>query len=200
MTSIASKYRLSAKEMASFLLALLGLVLAFAAAWRTNESLLLDLLVILIFLGPALILHELGHKYAAAVQGFHSEFRVFPILMIGLAAISLTGFAFVLFGGVFLECEKKDVIGKVAIAGPLVNLAISLILIPLWWIDAPLVSFFAEATIIINSLIAAINLIPCPPLDGFKVFIWNKTCWGVSFLAALLMGMALMGIYPFTYL
>jgi len=186
--------------MASFLLALLGLVLAFAAAWRTNESLLLDLLVILIFLGPALILHELGHKYAAAVQGFHSEFRVFPILMIGLAAISLTGFAFVLFGGVFLECEKKDVIGKVAIAGPLVNLAISLILIPLWWIDAPLVSFFAEATIIINSLIAAINLIPCPPLDGFKVFIWNKTCWGVSFLAALLMGMALMGIYPFTYL
>jgi Zn-dependent protease len=197
MTSIASKYRLSAREMASFLLALLGLVLAFAAAWRTNESLLSDLLVVLSFLGPALILHELGHKYAAAIQGFHSEFRAFPFLMLGSAVISFSGFVFVLFGGVFLECEKKDVIGKVAITGPLVNLAISLILIPLWWIDEPLVSLFAEVTIVINSLIAAINLIPCPPLDGFKVFLWNKTCWGISFLAALLMSMVWMGIYSF---
>lgn len=198
MTSIASKYRLSAKELASFLLALLGLLVAFAVAWRTNESLLSDLLVVLSFLGPALILHELGHKYAAAVQGFHSEFRVFPLLMLGSAVVSFSGFVFVLFGGVVFECDRKDVIGKVGLAGPLVNLAISLILIPLWWIDAPLVSLFAEVTIVINSLTAAINLIPCPPLDGFKAFVWNKTYWGISFFAAVLMSMLCMGIYPFS--
>ena len=89
--------------------------------------------VMLIAVGPAFLLHEIGHKIVAKKYGCWAEFRVDPSgLKFGIALVALTGFLFMAPGAVMvagLVTRRQN--GHIAIAGPAVNFGLFLIGIPL---------------------------------------------------------------------
>jgi len=69
--------------------------------------------------------------------------------------------------------------GIISIAGALTNITIAL----LFFIFAPTFTL-TQSIVYINTFLAAFNLLPIPPLDGSKVFYWNKLVWlGMMLLA-----------------
>jgi Zn-dependent protease len=194
MTSVAN--RLSTSEIYGLLIALTGISLAFAIAERSLEMFFVGLL----FFGPGFVLHELGHKFTAQAHGCHAEFKIFPLLLGLSILVSFTGFAFVLFGAVYFSHEEDEisveVVGRVLMSGPLVNIALAgAFLLPLM-AGGPILGWIGLWGLCANAFIAAFNLIPCPPLDGYGVFMWNKLYWALGLLSALLL-LALAFFVPF---
>lgn len=100
------------------------------------------------------VVHELGHSFAAAGLGYR------------LNKITLMPFGAVASGDID-GLKLKDEI-KIALAGPLINLAIGLFFVATWWIFPEIYAFtdvIAEA----NLSLAIINLLPVFPLDGGRV-------------------------------
>ena len=168
-------------------MALIGISLAFAIAERSLEMFFVGLL----FFGPGFVLHELGHKFAAQVHGCVAEFRIFPLLLGLSILVSLTGFAFVLFGAVYFSHEEDglsdEVVGRVLMSGPLVNIGLAGAFLLPFLAGGPILGWIGFLGVWANAFIAAFNLIPCPPFDGFGVFVWNKAYWAMGFVSALLL-------------
>lgn len=100
------------------------------------------------------VVHELGHSFAAAGLGYR------------LNKITLMPFGAVASGDID-GLKLKDEI-KIALAGPLINLAIGLFFVATWWIFPEIYAFtdvIAEA----NLSLALVNLLPVFPLDGGRV-------------------------------
>jgi Zn-dependent protease/CBS domain-containing protein len=114
----------------------------------------------------SVLLHELGHSVIA--------------LRNDIPVQSITLF---IFGGVAQigrEPGSPGVEFRVAIAGPIVSLALAGIFGGLGWVGASIAPFAALATYLayINGSLALFNLIPGFPLDGGRVFraiIWKVT-------------------------
>ena len=98
--------------------------------------LLLSMPVWLIGVGPAFLLHEIGHKLTARRYGCWAEFRADPKgLQFGILLAFVIGFLFMAPGAVMvagLVSRRQN--GHIAVAGPLTNLCLFLIGIPLWGI------------------------------------------------------------------
>jgi Zn-dependent protease len=139
----------------------------------------------------ALTLHEFAHAAAATVQGDRlpratGRLSINPVRHLdplGTLMIFLVGFGWakpVQFRPEALR-SKRFGAALVALAGPLMNLALSLagVLVyrlldawldlgPLGSADSMLTRFFA-LFIAINVILAVFNLIPLPPLDGSRL-------------------------------
>ena len=106
--------------------------------------LLLSMPVWLIGVGPAFLLHEIGHKLAARRYGCWAEFRADPKgLQFGVALSFILGILFMAPGAVMvagLVTRRQN--GHIAVAGPLTNLSLFLIGIPLWGIVLGLTGAF----------------------------------------------------------
>ncbi len=98
--------------------------------------LLLSMPVWLVGVGPAFLLHEIGHKLAARRYGCWAEFRADPKgLQFGILLAFAIGFLFMAPGAVMvagLVSRRQN--GHIAVAGPLTNFCLFLIGIPLWGI------------------------------------------------------------------
>lgn len=119
---------------------------------------------LLVVLGPlcafayvlAILLHEFGHFFAAKARGYAlSRFSFSPY------GVSLSYFGQTL--------ESADEI-FIALAGPVANLATSLLVVALWWIW-PVSYFFTAQFVEISVALALVNLLPAFPLDGGRVFV-----------------------------
>lgn len=126
-------------------------------------------------IAPALILHELGHKFVALHFGLAATFHAaYFWLLLGLV-LKLMRFHFIFFVPAYVA-----VIGMasplehslIAFAGPLVNMI-------LWLGIAALVKYnkiqkkyhhFALITSKVNMFLFIFNMIPIPGFDGSKVF------------------------------
>jgi len=149
--------------------------------WGIMEASIFALLLTASFL-----IHEMAHKIIAQRNRLWAEFRlttwgavitlisVFtPIRLISPGAVMIAGPA------------KRGEIGKISIAGPTINLSISI---------AMLAAAFATSSVVysnlfwwiasFNAFIAVFNLIPFGIFDGQKIFSWNKAVWAVAFVAA----------------
>ena len=152
-----------------------------------NSFTLLGLAVAAFIFSMGFILHELAHKYVAQGFGLWAEFRVnatglilsvlaiiSPIKFIAPGAVMISGFA------------EKDQIGRTAIAGPIVNVIITMALLTLLPVLRQSVMYlpvlFGAG---INALLAVFNLIPFYIFDGRKVYYWNKRYWATLFLVSL---------------
>ncbi len=186
--------RFSSAELYGLLLAVLGISSAFAIADRSIQMFFISLL----FFGPSFVLHEMGHKLTAQAQGRHAEFKLFPYLLILSILVSSLGFALVLFGAVYFECEAEETdreqTARIFLSGPLVNIALAVVFLPFYFSGSPLLSWIGFWGAWANAFIGAFNLLPIPPLDGYQVFLWNKPCWAISLLSAT----ALLAIVIFT--
>jgi len=128
-----------------------------------------------IITGPAVVLHELGHKFVAMAFGLSTEFFA-SYWGLGLGVfLKMVGAPFIIFvpGYVTIPYDTHVLVsGIVAFAGPLMNLAI--------WIAAGIyLKYFklnhkqmilTVLTKKINMFLFIFNMIPFGIFDGAKVF------------------------------
>lgn len=131
------------------------------------------------------LLHELAHKIVAQRYGAWAEFRIFPMGLLLALVFSFVGFVFAAPGAVYIQGRlswKQN--GLVSIAGVVTNISLGAVFFALFLI-APLgpLGQVLQGLATINLFLAVFNLLPIPPLDGYKVLKWNVAIW-VSTLAA----------------
>ncbi len=129
--------------------------------------------------GLGFLLHELSHKLVAQHFGCAAEFRAwdqFLYLAVGLAVF--IGFIFAAPGAVMISgmiTRKEN--GLISVAGPATNYVLAMIFLVLSYLLPQWANVFAIG-FSINVWLGLFNLIPFGPLDGKKVFYWNKIVWG----------------------
>ncbi|MEM1994717.1 MAG: AN1-type zinc finger domain-containing protein [Nitrososphaerales archaeon] len=168
--------------LASILVLLVGLSLG----WRSDLTVLAG--TALIFLA-SFMLHELAHRFSAKRRGLWAEFKLEPYGAL-LTAISIVSpFKIIAPGAVFVVgAAGFDVIGKVALSGPLTNLILMVVLyvarlfVPsdIFWVNIVL-----GYGIYVNAIIAFFNLLPFASLDGRKVLMWSRNVWLLFFALSL---------------
>jgi len=134
------------------------------------------------------ISHELAHKISAKHFGLWAEFRLniigisLTILSIFSPLIKVVSPGTVVVSGV----ANREVIGKIAFAGPLTNIILAFLLY-----SASLHPLCSSTNIALGALlsiwIALLNLIPAGMFDGAKIFWWNKMVWAASFCISLIL-------------
>jgi Zn-dependent protease len=117
---------------------------------------ILGLLTTVLFFGSVLA-HELGHSYLALRNN-----------------IPVKGITLFVFGGVAQISREPDTPGaefRIAIAGPLVSLILSLLFALLWLVgqSVPVLAAPSRYLMRINLILAFLNMIPGFPLDGGRV-------------------------------
>lgn len=100
------------------------------------------------------VIHETGHAYVSGNLGYR------------LNKITLMPFGAVVSGNID-GLKSSDEI-KIALAGPLLNLAIALFFIAVWWIF-PESYAFTDIAAEANLTMAFVNFIPAYPLDGGRI-------------------------------
>jgi Zn-dependent protease len=156
-----------------------------------------------IFLGiiTAFFVHELSHKFIAQKYRLWSEFRMYP-WGLGLALFLgiFTPFVFAAPGAVLFRGKVRNFeIGQIALAGPLSNIIIAAITLPLYlfvFYETPIASQIIGFICLINSFLATFNLLPFGPLDGIKIIRWNVNVWAISFITAITLMMTIFVRFP----
>jgi Zn-dependent protease/CBS domain-containing protein len=114
----------------------------------------------------SVLLHELGHAWAAQRDG-----------------VPVRGITLFIFGGVAQLASDARTPGaefRIAIAGPIVSLALAAAFAAIWWLDSGVQVLAApsEWLVRINLSLALFNMVPGFPLDGGRVLrsaIWAWT-------------------------
>ena len=146
--------------------------------------------IALLAVSTGFIFHELAHRMVARRFGYIAEFEKWTTGLLIALASSLMGFIFaapgavvIRPGNIIISDQKTQIenMGIISISGPATNIAIALLFLAA---DAvyPTLIFYIGAYI--NTWLAIFNLIPFGPLDGAKVFRWNKLYWGAALATA----------------
>lgn len=191
------------RELRDLIIAAVVLSLVFAYEGFNANALVSNLPAAVLGVALGFLLHELAHRFFARRYKCHAEFRLWPtglFLAVALALVSNGAFIFAAPGAVMIH-EAIDVWGNVrplgrkrygivSIAGPAVNVVLAGIFIASNALyAAPLFTFAA----MVNIWLAIFNMLPIPPLDGSKVFAWDRRIW-VGFFALLIVLFLFMGM------
>lgn len=158
------------------------LVIAFIFSYGNLNFLLFWIVVVL----TGFVFHELAHKYAAIHYGHEARFEIsyaglgFALLLKILAGVTLiVPGAVMIYKHFRLTRSKKEVAieGVIAAAGPLTNLVIATLslIIGRFFYYSYVFNFIAY----FNTYLALFNLLPLPPLDGFKIIRWSYLVEGL---------------------
>lgn len=111
----------------------------------------------------SVLIHEFAHFFVAKKCGYTCK------------NVCLSAFGAVLYGD-FDDVEPSSAI-KIAIAGPLSNVVVVVLVVATWWIY-PSSYGVTENLAICNAVLALTNLLPCYPLDGGRVLaaVLQKKC------------------------
>ncbi|MBU1201931.1 MAG: hypothetical protein KJ583_00400 [Nanoarchaeota archaeon] len=129
--------------------------------------------------GVGFLFHELAHKVMAQRYGCFAEFRA-SIQMLVLAIImSFFGFLFAAPGAVIISGHvSKSQYGKIAVAGPIMNLIIvaifGILLLVANYFSIAVLQSISSYGIWVNAFLAFFNMMPFFVLDGKKVLQWSK--------------------------
>ena len=137
--------------------------------------------------GFGFLLHELSHKFMAQHYGCAAEFRAWDqLLYLAVALAVFIGFIFAAPGAVMISgmvTRKEN--GVISAAGPATNYLLAMIFLGLSFLLPAWTNVFATG-FSINIWLGVFNLIPFGPLDGKKVFYWNKLVWSGMILFGVL--------------
>jgi len=126
--------------------------------------------------GPALILHELGHKFVALGFGLDATFHAAYFWLIFGIVLKMLRFGFIFFVPAYVSIGNGAVTplasALIAFAGPGINLALFLLAWALLKQKKMKKStfIFLQVTKQINLFLFIFNMLPIPPFDGFKVY------------------------------
>lgn len=143
----------------------------------------------IVTVGTGFLLHEIAHKVVAIRFGQIAAFRAnYPMLGLAIAS-GLAGFLFAAPGAVYHRGRITDrQNGLVAVAGPVTNLALAVVFLPLYF-GPGIVGEVGRWGLLVNAFLAAFNMIPFGPLDGKTVLSWSHTVFalvlGVSVAACI---------------
>jgi Zn-dependent protease len=132
--------------------------------------------------GVALIAHEvLGHKLMAHRFRLFAEFRADDILLLFSMLSSFLGFVFIAPGAVVVSgVTRIDTYGKVAAAGPMVNIILALLFSSLRRLGISLSLAGVDLVTLsygVNAWFALFNMLPIGFWDGAKVYNWSQKVW-----------------------
>lgn len=172
-------------EAVQMIVSAFGIAIAFSYVWQGASFAEILLTVSLGFL-----LHELGHRFVAQRFGAHAEYRMWTMGLVAAVALAVFfGFIFAAPGAVYISKDlKRDESGKVAIAGPLVNVALAIVFLGLAGTITGASSMLLTGART-NAFLAAFNLVPMNPFDGWKVWRWDKAWWGAAFAVSALLAL-----------
>ena len=121
------------------------------------------------------MLHELAHARMARLRGYR------------LSQIVLMPYGAVLKGGEHFP--RLDTL-LIAVAGPLVNLILALIIVALWWLVPDLYTA-TEPLMWSNLSLALFNLLPVFPLDGARIILACSNSKGKTLMRLRIVGIIL---------
>ena len=183
-------------EITEILIAMACMVVAVTIAWRDFfPSISSGILISLFTVGIGFIGHEMGHKYAAEKFGIPSRFVLWPMGILLLFFSSLMGFIFAAVGAVYIFARRlpKNINGVISLAGPAVNIIFAsiffFVLVSSEIFGFQLAQIVKAICVIgmkLNGFLAFFNLIPIPPLDGWKVLPWNLGAWVSTMIISLI--------------
>ncbi|HEX9340934.1 MAG TPA: hypothetical protein VF992_07190 [Thermoplasmata archaeon] len=152
----------------------------------------------LLAVGTGVGLHEVMHKVVAQRYGLWAEFRYNPQGLLLAFIFALVGFIFGAPGATWISgsvTPRQN--GRISAAGPVTNLligagsfavlrAVAVGPLPISLANFALVTMVSEVAIV-NAILAGFNMLPMMPLDGAKVWHWNKGVYlGIAAIAAVL--------------
>ena len=201
--------KFSGIEIRHLIISMLVLTIAFAFALTGNNLITglsrgfnLEILpygILISFLGivTAFFFHELSHKFMAQKHNLWAEYRMFPQgLSLAFFLGILTPFVFAAPGAVmFMGGSRYHETGKIAMAGPLANLIVSLVTLPIYLFvvfEYQIIGQIFGFICLINAFLATFNLLPFGPLDGVKIIRWNATVWIILLITAIFILMTIM--------
>ncbi len=186
-----------AKELRDLIISALVLALAFGIALSGGFRVFSQPDILIVFSGMALVavslgfvFHELAHRLIARRFGYFAEYAMWPIGLIVALGFSLFGFVFAAPGAVMIHPRQmawgitsvsRDRVGLISLAGPATNVGLAMVFLALDFVE-PALLFTLGARI--NIWLAVFNLIPFGPLDGAKLFRWNKWIWLIAIAIA----------------
>ncbi|MCK4937239.1 MAG: hypothetical protein KAR85_01380 [Methanosarcinales archaeon] len=153
---------------------------------------IVDLFLISLFtVGISFIIHEMGHKFIAQQYGAWAEFRMSTsMLLLAIFMAWQIGFLFAAPGAVqiFGPHISKNQYGKIAASGPVMNLFLAVVFMPLVG-DAGFLGEVGRLGVMINLLFAGFNMLPVSVLDGRKVLAWSPVAYIALFGLILMVGL-----------
>jgi len=198
--------RFGREELRDIGLAVGALTLAFTIMWLSPIggtsgfsvfAVVIILLISLVAVLTGFLMHELAHKIVAVRYGLWSEFKanrtglIFSIVTAFFGIVLAAPGAVMIAGPVSLKQS-----GKISAAGPLTNLGfgagflgILLLLLNFNAVSNEILRLLMYEVISVNLILGTFNMIPFPPLDGSKIWWWNKPLWiGMIAVFATLLG------------
>jgi len=175
----------SSKEITHLVIATLlvtGIGFSFGLYAKLDGPLMLAIFAVTV--AASFLAHELAHKFAAQKEGLWAEFRLMLTGLILTAISIISPFFKIISPGavVIFGLTSRESVGKISAAGPATNIALSILLVGVFFMVGQPALIYASA---INAWIALFNLIPFGILDGYKVFKWNKSGWALAFTTSL---------------
>lgn len=177
------------EEIRDLIIAILALALIFA--YPDLKGLFFISLIVVII---SFLLHEMGHKFLASRLGCTATFKILPVgILLGFVSMFLkSSIGFIFFAPGFVEILPYKFgrwgikvirltpryLGFITLAGVGINLffAFFFMLFP-----GEIFQILSQ----INILLAFFNLIPIPPFDGSKIFLWSIWFWVFLFLLSI---------------
>jgi Zn-dependent protease len=190
-TARSNRRLTSPTEIRDMAAAMVVLTIAFFLVWGTSDgrSVLYHILVAALSVVVGFFAHEMMHKLVARKYGCWAEFRA-EYRFLGLALLtSFFGFLFAAPGAVMImgNIDRRQN-GKISLAGPATNLVVALAFLPFALFSFPgvpdVVTSIAKSLTFFSVFLGAFNMIPVMPLDGAKIWHWNKPVYVLTLLAA----------------